>query len=428
MSLAWTSLLGDVGMELASSRTRFYLALDTFSSDVLDSDSRSRLGIVLHMMEGGEVLVEIATKWLDEIDCAWTGIPLYLYGEIEKGLDDASWLVGGGVASLPDGRGAFRTNREVLLEKFKISHITEKSLSKLPLTRFLQEHGTWLCIAARNPHVRLSYDDCSNVEVAIAHFDPLINDRCAEYAKAIESYRNSVKSNRHHMEEIEASVIQDAERAADSLNMLSEKYGIELDIDADPEKNYDPLAGHWCFEQTKIPGFVATGANYYTQNVYLCQLVLVLYGLKAGDVIARMCEVYWLSYDHVAAKRIGPELLDCLGIPHETVEGHAVFKDIAFAREVLNENGAEICATAIWSDRIKDRDEAREVAMAVKDVSVFKANEDGFGPKMHRLKNAKTRVVQNMNALHSVEAEMRKMVELHENAKATLMKTGLIFE
>ena len=417
-------------MELASSRTRFYLALDTFSSDVVDSDSRCRLGIVLHAMGGGEILVEIATKWLDEIDCSWSGIPFYLYGEIAKGLDDASWLAGGDAASLPDGRGAFRTTRAVLLEKFKISHITEKSLSKLPLTRFLGEHGTWTCIAARNPHIRLSYDDCSNVEVAVVHYDPLIKGHCAEYARAIESYRNSVKSNRHQMEEIEAGIVQDAERAADALNLLSEKYGIELDVDANPKEDYDPLARHWCFEQTGIPGFVATGAKYYTQNIYLCQLVMVLYGgLKAsGDGEARMCELYWLSYDHVAVKRIGSEVLDCLGIPHEIVEGHAVFKDISTAREVLNENEAEICAAAIWGDRIKDRDEAREVAMAVNDVAIFKANEDGSGPKMHSLKSAKTRVAQNMNAIHSVEAEMRRVVELHENAKATLAKAGLIDE
>ena len=421
MQLAWTLLNDANGMELASSRTRFYLALDMFSSDVVDCNSRSRLGIVLHAMGSGEILVEIATKWL----YSWSGIPFYLYGEIAKGLDDDSWLVGG-AASLPDGRGAFRTTREVLTEKFKILHLTEKSLSKLPLTRFLQEHGTWTCIAARNPHIRLSYDDCSNVEVAVVHYDPLIKGHCAEYTRAIESYRNSVKSSRRHMEEIEAGIIQDAERAADALNMLSDKYGIELDVDANPKEDYDPLARHWCFEQAEIPGFVATGANYYTQNIYLCQLVLVLYGLKTGNAKTIMCELYWLSYDHVAVKRIGTEVLDCLGIPHETVEGHAVFKDFAAAMEVLNENEAEICAAAIWGDRIKGRDEAREVAMAVNDVAMFKANEDGSGPKMHSLKSAKTRVAQNMNAIHSVEAEMRRIVELHENAKATLMKAGLI--
>ena len=230
------------------------------------------------------------------------------------------------------------------------------------------------------------------------------------------------------MEEIEAGIVQDAERAADALNMLSEKYGIELDVDANPKEDYDPLARHWCFEQAEIPGFAATGANYYTQNIYLCQLVLVLYGLKTGNAKTIMCELYWLSYDHVAVKRIGTEVLDCLGIPHETVEGHAVFKDFAAAMEVLNENEAEICAAAIWGDRIKGRDEAREVAMAVNDVAMFKANEDGSGPKMHSLKSAKTRVAQNMNAIHSVEAEMRRIVELHENAKATLMKAGLIDE
>ena len=429
MQLAWT-LLNDVkGMELASSHARLYMALGDFMNSVKDHSSiKSRIGIVAHLMKSGDVLIEIAHK-MDSIDCDWSGIPFYLYDEMRKGMD-GSWIMGGTVR-LPDGRGAFRTSRNLLSKWVGVSQISESSLGRIPISRFLGDHGSWLCFAAYHPSSRLAFEDCPNVEFAIWHYDPIIDERCAEYAKVIERYRTNLKSARRCMEDLEAGMVRDAEMAADALNLLSDKYGIEIDLDGggDCQDRHD-AGEHWNFSKVECPeGFVSAGANFYpSQNNYLGSLAVVIYEKVGVPGRSAKYEVYWIDSGHETVKRVEADVLDRLGILHDGGEnGRAFFNSMDGVKRVVND-AAEISAAMMWGGRIKDRRSARDVAMCLADVAAFKANEDGVGGKSHDMRRAKKRIEQNMNALHAIEAEMRKAIELHETTKATLMKAGLIDE
>lgn len=431
MQLAWTLLSDANGMELASSHARLYMALGDFMNSVKDHSSiKSRIGIVAHLMKSGDVLIEIAHK-MDSIDCDWSGIPFYLYDEMRKGMD-GSWIAGGTVR-LPDGRGAFRTSRNLLSKWVGVSQISEKSLERIPISRFLGDHGTWLIFAASHPSSILAFEDCPNVEFAICHYDPIIDERCAEYAKSIERYRTNVNYARQCMEDLEAGMVRDAERAADSLNLLSDKYGIEIDVDGgggDCLGRYG-VDEHWNFRKVECPeGFVSIGANYYpSKNSYLGSLAVVIY--EKVDVLDKYgkYEVYWIDSGHDTVKRVEADVLDRLGIPHDGGEnGRAFFNSRIGVKRVVENDAAEISAAMTWGGRIKDRKSARDVAMCLADVAAFKANEDGVGHKSHDMRRAKKRIEQNMNALHAIEAEMRKAIELHETTKATLMNAGLIDE
>lgn len=421
VQLAWILLNDANGMELASSHAHLYMALSEFMNSVKDQSIKSRIGIVAHLMKSGDVLIEIAHK-MDSIDCEWSGIPFYLYDEIRKGMD-GSWIMGGTVR-LPDGRGAFRTSRNLLAKWVGVSHISENSLERIPISRFLGDHGTWLCFAAYHPSSRLAFEDCSNVEFAIWHYDPIINERCAKYAKVIERYRTNLKSTRQIMEDLEADMVRDAERAADALNLLSDKYGIEIDVDGGDAWE------RWDYSKVECPeGFVSADANYYpSQNSYLGSLAVVVYEKVGVPGRSAKYEVYWIDSGHETVKRVEADVLDRLGILHDGGEnGRAFFNSRDGVKRVVND-AAEISAAMTWGGRIKDRKSATEVAMCLADVAAFKANEDGVGHKSHDMRRAKKRIEQNMTVLHAIEAEMRKAIELHETTKATLMKTGLIDE